>query len=1004
MSEGLVKAYLSALKSLEGDSPKPLLKRAVVNAEDLDPEPDVSPDRLFDHLRGADANDPLLRRLGLALFDWDDRPDEEPWAVGTPQNSPERRARSYHLLGLDVEVAECVDKHFPPVRETSTMIVTKDDDFKAWYPPDGLESRAFYWDQYKKHLLEGKAWRPDAVASLDEDTRKVVERISDPTRTAVFSARGLVVGYVQSGKTANFTGVIAKAIDAGYRLVIVLAGTLDILREQTQRRLDMELVGKENILQDWDENDPDLEPHDYAHDADWGSWKFVSFGFRPSSRDLPDIIRLTGGGNDYRKLGHGIVALEMQKKNKLKPLYDPENLLPCGARLAVVKKNAAVLKRLVGDLKKVRKQLGEIPTLIIDDESDQASVNTTDPRKWKEGEIERTSINRLLSELLTLLPRAQYVGYTATPYANVFVDPEDSENIFPKDFLLALRKPYGYMGVADFHDLDDVYAEGERNPANSNEKAFVRDLTGETEDERRLELAAAMDAFVLAGAVKLYRERVSSKEGTFRHHTMLVNESFKKDDHSETAEIVRSIWQGAGYMSGRGYSRLRDLYETDFLAVCDARSSGEPYPADFDELKESLGDAIRRIGRGGSPAIVVNSDKDLGQESLDFDKRPVWRILVGGAKLSRGFTVEGLTVSYYRRRTRQAATMMQMGRWFGFRAGYRDLVRLYIGRNEQDRAMRLDLYEAFEAMVRDEEDFRGELERYSVEIDGVPQVTPRDIPPLVSQRLPWLKPEAANKMYNAELVTRRSPGVSIEARAYPESDREIAENYARMLPVVKAATELVMFKAAAKVSFEAYVGCVPHGDLLTALSGLHWMTPAYFQPDFRFLEETGEKGRIDDWLVILPLQKEHFSTAVMLPGLGRRSVFERARQEGKSFGAIAEPRHRVPAKFIAGADLIGLDDEVLMRYAQPKRGALLLYPVVTKGHPKIKGNALDPADIYMAFELWAPLSSCPPGEKLVYFKVKDNARKGEAIVDASSQPGKLPAAAKVIVKERDASA
>jgi hypothetical protein len=982
VSEGLVKAYLSALKSLEGDTPKPLLKRASVNAEDLDPEPDVSPDRLLEHLRAADANDVLLRRLGLALFDWDDRPNGEPWAVETPQNSPERRARAYDLLGLDAEMAACVEKHFPPVRETSTIIST--DDFEAWYPPDGLESRAFYWGQYKSHLLDGKAWHPDAVASLDEDTRKVVERISDPTRIAAFSARGLVVGYVQSGKTANFTGVIAKAIDAGYRLVIVLAGTLDILREQTQRRLDMELVGKENILQDWDENDPDLGPRDYADDADWASGKFVSFGFRPSSRDLPDIIRLTGGGNDFRKLGHGIVALEMQKKNKLKPLFAPENLFPCGARLAVVKKNSTVLKRLVSDLKRVRKQLGEIPTLIIDDESDQASVNTTDPRKWKEGEIERTSINRLLSELLTLLPRAQYVGYTATPYANVFVDPEDAENIFPKDFLLALRKPYGYMGVADFHDLDNVYAEGERNPANSNEKAFVRNLTGETEDERRLELAAAMDAFVLAGAVKLYREKATGKEGAFRHHTMLVNESFKRDDHWETAEIVKSIWQEAGYMSGRGYGRLRDLYESDFLPVSAARGAGEPYPSDFDELKESLGDAIRRIGRGGSPVIVVNSDKDLGQESVDFDKRPVWRVLVGGTKLSRGFTVEGLTISYYRRRTRQAATMMQMGRWFGFRAGYKDLVRLYIGRNEPDRTMNLDLYEAFEAMVRDEEDFRGELERYARVIDGVPQVTPRDIPPLVSQRLPWLKPEAANKMYNAELVTRRSPGVNIEARAYPESDSDVADNYACMLPIAKAATELVKFKAAAKVSFEAYTGCVYHDDLLIALGGLRWMTPTYFKPDYNFLVEASQERRIDDWLVILPLHKEHMSTAVMLPGVGRRSVFERTRQEGKSFGPIAEPRHRVPAKFIAGADLVGVDDEIAMKYARPKRGALLLYPVVTRGHPEIQQNALDPANVYLAFELWAPVSSCSPNEKLVYFRVRDNARRDEAIVDVSS--------------------
>ena len=976
MSEVLIEAYLDALKSMRDGSPKPLVKRALLIAEDMDGLVDVSAARLVEYLRAADVNDLLFRQLGLALFDWDDRSATETWTAGTHPNSLERRAHTHELLGLDMAAIESMDEHFPPVRETSTIISS---DFHAWYPPHGLATRAFYWDQYKKHLIEAKGWHPDSVAGLDEDTRKVVERISDPTRIDAFSARGLVIGYVQSGKTANFTGVIAKAIDSGYRLVIVLAGTLDILREQTQRRLDMELVGKENILQDWDETDPELGPHDYADDRDWADGKFISFGFRPSRRDIPDIIRLTGGGNDYRKLGHGIVALEMQKRDKLKPLYDPYNLFPCGARLAVVKKNATVLKRLVDDLKKVRRQLGEIPTLIIDDESDQASVNTTDPRKWKEGKTERTSINRLLSELLGLLPRAQYIGYTATPYANVFVDPEDAEDIFPKDFLLALRKPQGYMGISDFHDLDGVFGEGERNPENSNEEAFVRDLTSDTLEERRLELAAAIDAFVLAGAIKLYREEAENKQGTFRHHTMLVNESFKRNDHAETAEIVKSIWDSAGYLSGFGYERLRDLYQRDFLPVCEARGEGEPFPDDFDELREPLGEAIRRIWGTGSPVIVVNSDKDLNQEAIDFDKRSVWRILVGGAKLSRGFTVEGLTVSYYRRRTRQAATMMQMGRWFGFRAGYKDLVRLYIGRNEQDRTMRLDLYEAFEAMVLDEEDFRDELERYSHLIDGLPQVRPRDIPPLVSQRLPWLKPEAANKMYNAELVTRRSPGVRIEPRAYPESGSDISNNYARMLPIAKAADNLVTLKALARLSFEAYTGLVSHKELVTALGGLRWMSPTYFQPDLNFLEEAGN-GRIDDWLVIIPLMTDHLNAAKMLPGLGRRSVFERHRQEGKSFGAISEPRHREPAKFIAGASGVGVDDQVIKSYASPARGAILVYPVVTKGHPKVKADSLDPSDVHMCFELWAPLSSCPPGSRLVQFRVRNRALEDRAIV------------------------
>src|SRR5260370_1946564 len=149
------------------------------------------------------------------------------------------------------------------------------------------------------------------------------------------------------------------------------------------------------------------------------------------------------------------------------------------------------------------------------------------------------------------------------------------------------------MGVSDFHDLDAVYGEGDRTPENSNERAFVGSLSGDTLEERRLELVTAMDAFVLAGAIKLYREKIPNKPGAFRHHTMLVNESFKKDDHAETAEIIKSIWNGAGYVSGLGYERLRDLYESDFLPVSEARSVGEPLPDDFDQLRESLAEAIR---------------------------------------------------------------------------------------------------------------------------------------------------------------------------------------------------------------------------------------------------------------------------------------------------------------------------------------------------------------------------------------------------------------------------
>ena len=234
-------------------------------------------------------------------------------------------------------------------------------------------------------------------------------------------------------------------------------------------------------------------------------------------------------------------------------------------------------------------------------------------------------------------------------------------------------------------------------------------------------------------------------------------------------------------------------------------------------------------------------------------------------------------------------------------------------------------------------------------------------------------------MYNAELVTRRSPGVRIEPRAYPESGSDISLNYACMLPIAKVADDLVTLKAAAKLSFEAYVGLVSHKELLTALGGMRWMTHTYFRPDLNFLEEADD-GRIEDWLVIVPLTRDHLNTAKMLSGLGRRSVFERSRQEGKSFGAISEPRHREPAKFVAGVELVDLDDRVIKSYASPTRGAILIYPVVTKGHPKVKADALDPTDVNMCFELWAPVSSCPPGSRLVQFRVRNRKLEDSAIV------------------------
>ncbi|GAA3112975.1 hypothetical protein GCM10020001_034980 [Nonomuraea salmonea] len=318
----------------------------------------------------------------------------------------------------------------------------------------------------------------------------------------------------------------------------------------------------------------------------------------------------------------------------------------------------------------------------------------------------------------------------------MFVDPRDAEDIFPKDFLISLQRPPGYMGASDFHDIDIDFDQVERTFANSVQKAHVRFVSGQYEKKKNKALLEALDAFVLSGAIKLYREARGTK--AFRHHTMLVHEGMRTAAHKELADRITDLWNKSGYYSATAYTRLRGLFDKDLGPVSRVRAGDIPTPNSFDEILPYLPKAIARIGGTRSPVLIVNSDKiESDQEKLDFDTTDhVWRILVGGNKLARGFTVEGLTVSYYTRVAKQADTMMQMGRWFGFRQNYQDLVRLYTT---------VELYEGFEAIVRDEEFFRSELRQYAAPVGGKPQVTPQDVPPLVGSHLPRIKPTAANK-------------------------------------------------------------------------------------------------------------------------------------------------------------------------------------------------------------------------------------------------------------------
>ncbi|MFE6098426.1 Z1 domain-containing protein [Streptomyces laurentii] len=969
--------HAQALGDMSSGKPKRLVRALEYQAEDLAPEAMsyASEADFLDVLRDARSTDQLIELWRKQLTRWDYNEDVT-WSSHPPRTD-ERRADVYGLLGIGDETSKRLSSLIPVSKAVGPVVISTE--HKPWYP-QSLQGRPWYWPAYRK-LLVDKGWPEEVVAGLDEASDRVVERLADPTDPEAYQSRGLVVGYVQSGKTANFAGVIAKAMDAGYRLVIVLGGTLNMLRAQTQRRLDMEVVGRENIMGGASEFESD-----YADDPAWSQGKFATFGAMPSALGAFDIHRMTTRDVDYQSLLQGINALESDKQEPGLPLYDPRNLHRAAARLMVVKKNKTVLTKLVNDLRKIKTPLSEIPVLIVDDESDEASVNTSNLAK---PDTKRTAINEKISELLRMLQRAQYVGYTATPFANVFIDPSDTEDIFPKDFIISLPRPDAYMGARDFHDLDADPSDEERTYANSNEKAHVRDIVVE-DDEDDACLQQAMDMFVLTAAMKLYREAEGGLGNRyFQHHTMLIHESVRQDVHRELLGRVTRLWWNAGYLGATGHERLRKLFGTDIAPVSAVRAAGQAVPESFEKLAPYIGPAAIRIGGDDKPIIVVNGDQDIETGEADFDKRSIWKILIGGQKLARGFTVEGLTISYFRRRAGNASTLMQMGRWFGFREGYRDLVRLYLGRQETMGKKEIDLYQGFEAICRDEEAFREELAQYSVMVDGRPQITPDQVPPLVSQHIPWLKPTSPNKMYNSRLVTLRSPGLWQEPTAYPKKAVDLRHNTALWTPVLDALSaepkRLAYHfpKGDPAHRYAAFAGRLDAASLFDLVSQVRWGAPSQFAPHLDYLREITEGGQVDDWIVLAP-QHAQSGRRIRIGTAGRTySYFARERRRDPLFGAISDLKHRAAATRIAGG-LADSGDPTVESLTTPKRGAFVLYPIVEPEHRTSLTDSVpwDPSKVVMAFGFVAPASARSGDDRVLRFTTIDSSREGVAIIDA----------------------
>jgi hypothetical protein len=519
------------------------------------------------------------------------------------------------------------------------MLINHEKKDEVWYPGADNIPDAKFWPALRIFLQNNKKWPNSAVESIHNASDKIVSLLESPWASRI-KTRGLVVGYVQSGKTANFTAVIAKAADVGYRFFIILSGTKKSLRQQTQQRLERELV--------------------FLNDEIW---------FTPTTN------------NDFQPIGNANYFLAEKKYDKV---------------LFVIKKNSTVLRKMITWLKSASPDaLRKCPFLIIDDEADEASVNTAKGQALKNAEdTDRTSINKHLVDLLKLLPKAAYIGYTATPFANIFIDPRSENDLYPRDFIVALPKPLGHFGT------EEIFGRARLVDDNTDEEFMGLDMIREIpDDEVELlrpkgndhnfvpeitpSLANALNYFWLACAARKARGTENEFSTMFIHTTQLVevHNSTRLQIANYQKRLIREL---KGKFSKSLVDRLIIQWEEEQHRVCSKDFNEQPIK--FQSLEKFLLKVIEDT--------YIVADNFKSDYRLSYENEPKIQIAVGGNTLSRGLTLEGLIVSFFVRAAGAYDTLLQMGRWFGYRPGYADLPRIWMTEELREQFFDLATIEA----------------------------------------------------------------------------------------------------------------------------------------------------------------------------------------------------------------------------------------------------------------------------------------------------------------------
>lgn len=586
---------------------------------------------------------------------------------------------TFKLYGIEMIVKELLQIYTTWIGEARSLA---DKDHKAWLPNKKSTIKWKYWDRYEEHLKR-EGWAEDVSKELDRITDHTLGLLEDPTRideSNTWDRRGMVVGHVQSGKTANYTGLICKGIDAGYKVIIVLAGLHNSLRSQTQIRLDEGVLG-----------------YDSTKSLDPAARTPIGVGLNPSKPDyMVDSVTNRLEKGDFSK--PKVNAFNIHLHKTMNPL------------LFVIKKNASVLKNLLEWIDSIsthsdeegNKYISGIPLLVVDDEADHGSIDTNkmklDPHGDLDPEHDPTTLNKRIRRLLQYFSQSAYVGYTATPFANIFIHQmaesrKYGEDLFPRSFITNLSAPSNYFGPVRVFGLEEDEDIGQekiqglpviRTDAMEKDACAWLDFKHKKTSipsyhgERKVppSLMQAIHSFILVTAARRARKQFSKHNSMLIHVTRFndVQEHIQNQVYAELEYVKDHIKRDTDTYRTRLSHQLKKLWEDDFIATTLAINDKECPVMEWQEIEPHLVHTVQSIlvktinGSTGDILEYENS-KDTG---LNI-------IAIGGDKLSRGLTLEGLSVSYFSRSSSSPMydTLMQMGRWFGYRSGYYDLCRLY---------------------------------------------------------------------------------------------------------------------------------------------------------------------------------------------------------------------------------------------------------------------------------------------------------------------------------------